>query len=305
MSSQFFKADSNFGIKLQKILSKFKDGLSPDHIIRELRKTGTHVYDVNSIMNILDDRKYFIKLSGDIYCLKSSMMSRKDIEDFNVPEKQIEQGDSPTIINLPYCLENYIIFDLETTGFDPEKNSIIQISALKVINNESSDFLNLYVDPCGEISPEIKNILNLSDRPWIVEKIYSSPSIETQYKIFKLFCEDLPLIAHNLKFDFSFLNAVDPSLNNILLDTMELALLTLPGIETYKLESLVNYLNIKASEIEKLADRFFIDDFSCSSFHDARVDVLYLYRLYVLLLDKFLSGPSGQICSRIFKQFIQ
>ena len=302
MASQFFRADSNFGIKIQKILSNFKDGLTPDHIIRELRKTGTHVYDVNSIMPILDDRKYFVKLSGNMYCLKSLINAFSDVQKIEEPfiQEHINEGDIPLIINLPQCLSDYIVFDLETTGFDPEKNSIIQIAALKVIHNEPSDFLDLYVNPYPDVlSSEIKNILSLTAD--IEEQIYGSPPVKIQYDIFRRFCGDLPLIAHNGRFDFSFLKAVEPNINNILFDTMELALLTLPGIESYKLEALVKYFNIEDSEIMSLADRFSINGFSGASFHDARVDVLYLYIVYGRLLNEFLSGNSGRVWSRFFK----
>ena len=42
---------------------------------------------------------------------------------------------------------NYIVFDLETTGISPENDSIIEISAVKVVNKKVTDTFSSLVNP--------------------------------------------------------------------------------------------------------------------------------------------------------------
>lgn len=46
----------------------------------------------------------------------------------------------------------YVTFDLETTGLDRGKDSIIQFAAIKTENNKIVDTLNLYIRPAHEFS---------------------------------------------------------------------------------------------------------------------------------------------------------
>ena len=52
--------------------------------------------------------------------------------------------------------ETYVIFDLETTGLDPKDgNSIIEIGAVRVKNNEIIDRFDELIDPGVKLSDEI------------------------------------------------------------------------------------------------------------------------------------------------------
>ena len=46
-------------------------------------------------------------------------------------------------------LKSYIAFDLETTGFSPERNQIIEIGAVKVIDGKITDKFSTFVNPKG------------------------------------------------------------------------------------------------------------------------------------------------------------
>lgn len=66
----------------------------------------------------------------------------------------------------------YVVFDLETTGLDRTKDSIIQFAAIKIEDNKVVDELNLYIQPIGNysITPQayIKHGINakfLADKP--------------------------------------------------------------------------------------------------------------------------------------------
>ena len=55
-------------------------------------------------------------------------------------------------------IKDYVAFDLETTGLDVEKDSIIEIGALKVINGKVCERFIEFVKPQNPILPLITNI---------------------------------------------------------------------------------------------------------------------------------------------------
>ena len=293
MSLNFFTPGSNIGRKIQAILREFKDGLSLQNIKRELRKKGTHVSDVNSIRKILGDRDYFVQLSREKYTLKSLLMGYKEKTVLFSQDSFERKDKSPSIINLNNCLSSYVIFDLETTGFNSEEDKIIQISALKIVDEKPESFFDCYVNPSPvKISKNLKSILNLTS--YHENIIYSSPGPEEVYGKFKDFSQGLPLLAYNLDFDFSFLKSIDENLENTGIDILELMVLTIPGLKSYKLEKIAGFFRIleENPEEKKIIEdlvRTFNIDFDWTGFHDAKIDVIYLYRVYLRLLEKFFS----------------
>jgi len=304
MSSIFFTPQSNIGIKIQEILKNFREGLTAQHIKRELRKMGTHISDISTIERILDNSEYFVKFSKERYRLRVFAIEDSGDKEafFEYPEKSLKK---PSIINLNSCLNDYIIFDLETTGFDPVEDRIIQISALRIEGKKPVDFYNSYVNPCPKkISSNLKNILKLTEKH---EKIiYYAPSVEIMYEEFLKFRKDLPLLAYNLDFDYSFLKSIDGNIEHRGVDILELAVLTIPDLKSYKLENMAEFLHISSHnlqekmEVEKLITEFSIEDFKWTGFHDARIDVIYLYRIYLKLLERFFSGRICAVISHMF-----
>ena len=43
--------------------------------------------------------------------------------------------------------ETFVVFDLETTGFSPDKNKIIEIGAVKVVGGVITDRFSTFVNP--------------------------------------------------------------------------------------------------------------------------------------------------------------
>ena len=97
-------------------------------------------------------------------------------------------------------VDDYVVFDLETTGFDPKSSRIIEIGALKYRNNELVEELSLLVNPGCPIPDVITMITGIDD-----ELVKNAISIEEAMPKFISFIEDLPLVAHNSKFDLSFI----------------------------------------------------------------------------------------------------
>ena len=93
-------------------------------------------------------------------------------------------------------VDDYVVFDLETTGLDPFTCKIIEIGALKYKNNELVDEFSFLINPDCPISSTITNITGIDN-----ETIKDAPKIAEILPKFITFIEDLTLIAHNSSFD--------------------------------------------------------------------------------------------------------
>ena len=65
---------------------------------------------------------------------------------------------------------DYVVFDLETTGFSPETNQIIEIGAVKVQNGVITDKFSTFVNPGVPIPFRIEQLtsINNQDRKSVV-----------------------------------------------------------------------------------------------------------------------------------------
>lgn len=142
-------------------------------------------------------------------------------------------------------VDSYIIFDIETTGLDKEKDKIIEIGALKYKNNVLIEEFNYLINPQISLPEVIVNITGIKD-----EDLINKEDISVILPKFIEFIEDLPLIAHNKEFDLGFINKNlnDLNLNHLTnnsIDTLELARIYIPQLYNYKLETIKKYFNIK------------------------------------------------------------
>lgn len=97
--------------------------------------------------------------------------------------------------------ETYVVFDLETTGLDPKDgNSIIEIGAVRVKNNQIIDRFDQLINPGISLSEEIVKITNITD-----DMLTRKPDEQQVVKEFISWVGDDILVAHNAKFDLSFL----------------------------------------------------------------------------------------------------
>lgn len=98
-----------------------------------------------------------------------------------------------------YFPRGIVALDLETTGLSPLVDKIIEISAIKITPYEFAVFDEL-IDPEIEIPPHTTEIHHITDA-----MVRGKRTIEKVLPDFKHFIEDVPLIAHNSKFDLGFI----------------------------------------------------------------------------------------------------
>lgn len=151
-------------------------------------------------------------------------------------------------------VDDYVVFDLETTGFDPKTAKIIEIGALKYKNNELIEEFSVLINPKCSIPDVITAITGIDD-----ELVSNAIFIEEALPKFIAFIEDLPLVAHNSSFDLSFIeeninNLHLPMITNKNIDTVYLARKYIKGVFNHKLETLKNYFHLTYSSHRSIED---------------------------------------------------
>ena len=129
---------------------------------------------------------------------------------------------------------DYIVVDVETTGLSSRRDEIIEIAAVKFLDFEPVEYMATFVKPKKPISDEITEINGINN-----EHVADAPKIHEVKDSFIEFISDMPVVAHNLSFDFKFLHV-----NNIDLtqrkrryfDTLELSQKALKKYDDYKAE---------------------------------------------------------------------
>lgn len=60
-------------------------------------------------------------------------------------------------------MPDYVVFDLETTGFSPETNRIIEIGAVKVQNGKIVDKFSTFVNPQVPFRFGLEQLTSIND----------------------------------------------------------------------------------------------------------------------------------------------
>ena len=142
-------------------------------------------------------------------------------------------------------LENgkYVVFDLETTGFSPEKDRIIEIGAVRLENGKETGRFSEFVNPKIPIPYRITQLTSITN-----DMVSHEEPIETILPRFLAFCEGCVLVGHNVAFDVSFVRQNAKNLNLPFsftsIDTIGMARVMLPGHKSYNLDAVGKMLGV-------------------------------------------------------------
>ena len=168
---------------------------------------------------------------------------------------------------IPIEEAEFCIVDIETNGSKIEKHQIIELAAIKVKNGKIIDRFESLIKT-QEINPHITEITGIR-----VEDTKNAPELKDVLINFKFFLGNAVFVAHDVKFDYSFISkslqkiGLEPLLNRSLC-SLALAERT---IVSYRYA--LSYLN----------DTLALNPEACH--HRAMSDVITTYGLFLLSLE--------------------
>ena len=168
--------------------------------------------------------------------------------------KEIVTGDEGQDLNA-----DFVVFDIETTGFSPVNNKIIEIGAVKIRQGEITDRFSVFVNPGVPIPFEIEKLTSIND-----SMVMDAPPIEVILPQFLNFCQDAVLVAHNANFDMSFImeNAKRQGISRkfTFVDTLGIARVLLTHQAKHTLDAVAKTLSISLENHHRA-----VDDAECTA----------------------------------------
>ena len=151
--------------------------------------------------------------------------------------------------DLPLEGTTYVVFDTETTGFNAAGgDQMIEIGAVKLKDGEIIDRFDELINPGYHIPDHISELTCITD-----DMVKDSDTEEEVTKRFLSWVGDCPLVAHNAKFDISFISMAMKKynlgeFNYTVLDTLELSHILDQAYARHSLSALVKRYNVPWEE---------------------------------------------------------
>lgn len=160
-------------------------------------------------------------------------------------------------------LKDFVIFDIETSGFKKECCDILEISAIKVENFNIVNTFSSLIKPKFRLNSVATAVNGIT-----YDMVKDAPSIEHVLGNFLDFIGTYPLLGYNVTFDKNFVNYnLDINgfniLDNQIIDVLPLAKCLVSGVENYKQTTIANYFNVSTK---------------CA--HRALADCIMLFEIY-------------------------
>ena len=150
-------------------------------------------------------------------------------------------------------INSYIALDLEMTGLNPATDRIMEIGAARVIDGQIEETLSTLVNPQVPLSDKVMDLTKITP-----QMLQGKPLIEDVIEQLVIFTQGLPLLGHNIIFDYSFIKKA--AVNHKLkferdgIDTLKIARRVLPDLEHKRLEDLCTYFAIDPGNNHRALD---------------------------------------------------
>ncbi|MBR5126386.1 MAG: PHP domain-containing protein, partial [Oscillospiraceae bacterium] len=149
--------------------------------------------------------------------------------------------------------QEYVAFDLETTGLSSRTDRIIEIGAVIMKDGREVDRFQTFVDPERTLERKIVDLTGITD-----EMLVGAPKIEEVLPKFLDFVGGRVLVAHNSDFDTGFIRAECERqgypYNYTAADTLILSQNLLPQLNKFKLNIVADALSLPEFNHHRAAD---------------------------------------------------
>lgn len=167
------------------------------------------------------------------------------VDDLNDPVVENEKGQKLT--------DDFVVFDLETTGFSPVDDRIIEIGAVRVSGGKISERYSSFVNPGIHIPERITELTSITD-----DMVKDAPPVEEVLPEFLDFVGDNVLVAHNAGFDHGFIRAKAKEQGRetdfTVVDTVGMARVLLQDLAKFKLDHVAKKLKISLENHHRAVD---------------------------------------------------
>lgn len=172
----------------------------------------------------------------------------------------------------------FVVMDIETTGLCFDGDEIIEIGAVKILNNDVIDRFSSFVKPSKSIPANIINLTGITN-----EMLRTAQPIELVLPSFIEFLGDGVFVAHNAEFDSGFIRREADRLGipfeNKVLDTLALARIVFSELKNHRLKTLAKKLNIRMGSHHRAVD-------------DANTTALILKELLIKIYEAGINNLS-------------
>ncbi len=158
-----------------------------------------------------------------------------------VPQRIVERYKSlPSIAadaNFGPFDTNIVVLDTETTGVSFKHDELTQIAAARMEKGDVVDWFVTFVNPGQPIPEDVVHLTHIHD-----EDVADAPSPQEALAALVEFVGDATIVAHNANFDRTFTTRHPegyPLLENLWVDSLDLARIALPRMKSHRLIDLV------------------------------------------------------------------
>ncbi|EBA11937.1 3'-5' exonuclease [Roseobacter sp. CCS2] len=139
----------------------------------------------------------------------------------------------------------FVVFDSETTGLDPQKDDVVQLGAVRIVNGRiiASETFEALVNPGRPIPAQSTKVHGISD-----DMVAGAPDFTVVRDNFQRYAANAVLVAHNAPFDMAFLNRSDAIFQNPVMDTVHLSAIVFGGSAEHTLDALCARLEVSIPE---------------------------------------------------------
>lgn len=142
------------------------------------------------------------------------------------------------------ALGEFIALDFETTGLDPNMETVIDIGAVRYKNGQEIERFSTLVNPGRQISPEISQLTGITN-----EALADAPYLKAIDQKLYDFLGTSPIMAHNASFERAFLHHIfGEDFNPPMMDSCHILALCYPLAPTLSLEAFIKRFGLRDYE---------------------------------------------------------